>query len=277
MRTTKVILSCSCFLLSTGIFAQSPSKEDFRINEDSLKVLFTTILKSRSDDQKTILSQKIDSLFADILRIPASFNYSFDSLHNVGRLYSPDHDFRIINWNIPFQDGSFKYYGYIQTFNNKTMIYKSFRLSDRKDEITNPEDIILAPDKWYGALYYNIIKVIAGHTNYYTLLALQYSNANISRKVIEILYFDQTGTPVFGAPIFRVDNVVKKRIVFQYAAQVSMNLRYDKKLKMIVFDHLSPTEQKYTGEYEYYGPDLSFDGFEFKNDGWIFHSNLDLK
>ena len=43
-----------------------------------------------------------------------------------------------------------------------------------------------------------------------------------------------------------------------------MMLRYDDKLKMIVFDHLSPSKPSYEGKYQYYGPDFSYDGLIFE-------------
>jgi len=276
LLTLKVIFYSLIFTVET-LFAQTSTIGHFKANEDSIKSLFQTISLTRSDPEKLTLNQKIDSLFARIVRQPASFEYSFDSIRTVGHIYSPDRAFRILNWNIPLEDGTYKYFGYIQTLNSKTNIYRSFRLNDLKEEITVPENKELDANKWYGALYYSILKQNSDRNTYYTLLALQYCNLNLSKKIIEVLTFNETGKPVFGAPIFQMDNQFKYRIIFQYAAQASMNLRYDKKLKMIVFDHLSPFEQRYTGEYEYYGPDLSFDGFEFKNNLWVFHSNIDLR
>jgi hypothetical protein len=56
-----------------------------------------------------------------------------------------------------------------------------------------------------------------------------------------------------------------------------MNLSYNEKMKMIVFDHLSPSESKYAGQYMYYGPDFSYDGLLFKDKKWFYQAHLDLK
>ncbi|NJK97401.1 MAG: hypothetical protein HC905_23045 [Bacteroidales bacterium] len=48
-----------------------------------------------------------------------------------------------------------------------------------------------------------------------------------------------------------------------------MMLNYDEMLKSIVFDHLAPSESRYTGQYEFYGPDFSFDGLIFKENQWV--------
>jgi hypothetical protein len=46
---------------------------------------------------------------------------------------------------------------------------------------------------------------------------------------------------------------------------------------MIVFDHLSPANESYTGNYQYYGPDLSFDALRFENGIWELKENIDVR
>jgi len=36
----------------------------------------------------------------------------------------------------------------------------------------------------------------------------------------------------------------------------------ERKMNMIIFDHLSPSKPSYTGNYQFYGPDFSYDGLE---------------
>jgi hypothetical protein len=76
---------------------------------------------------------------------------------------------------------------------------------------------------------------------------------------------------------FKMEQGVKNRLVFEFAKQVKMMLRYDKKIKMIVFDHLAPSHKKFTGQYMYYGPDLSQDGIQFIDGYWVLKPNLDLR
>ncbi len=273
----KLILCVVCGVFSIYLFAQNTVVSNYKQKEDSIRDLFKNIPKIQNDDAKMLLGQRIDSLFTMVLNQPGSFEYNFDSLSTVSKVYSPDHSFKVISWNIPFENGTFKYYGYLQILNQASEAFKLFHLNDSKDVITKPENTELSADKWLGAMYYFIVKQKSGNINYYTLLGLEYFNANISRKIIEIMYFNDSGYPVFGAPIILQDNALKYRLVFQYSSHVAMSLKFDKKLKMIIFDHLSPVEQIYTGEFEYYGPDLSFDGLEFKNDKWIYRSNIDLR
>ena len=262
------------FLLPFSLKAQTVNvKEPL----DSIQLLFKTIGEAKSDSEKIVYNKKIRFIFRELLNSAVSFEYAFDSLKNVGKLYAPDKSFRIINWNLPLSDGTHRFFCFIQTMDLKQKTVKLFELNDSSENISNPEDRILNKDRWYGGLYYKILKNEIKDKAYYTLLALQYHNYFTSRKIIDVLSFDLGGNPQFGAPIFNADNKIKKRIVFEYSAKSGMNLKYDEKLQMIVFDHLAPRESKYIGLYEYYGPDLSFDGFKFQKDHWFLVSNLDLR
>jgi hypothetical protein len=262
------------FFLSFPLKAQT-----FKIKEptDSIQSLFKTIGETNSDTEKIAYNKQITHIFKELLTSDASFEYSFDSLKNVGKPYAPDKSFRIINWNLPLSDGTHRYFCFIQTMDIKQKTVKLFELNDSSENIAKPEDRILNKDRWFGGLYYKILRNEIKGKAYYTLLALQYHNYFTTRKIIDVLSFDLGGDPQFGAPVFQADNKIKKRIIFEYSAKSGMNLKYDDKLQMIVFDHLAPRESKYIGLYEYYGPDLSFDGFKFQKDHWVLISNLDLR
>lgn len=248
----------------------------FKNSEDSICTYFDRI-KGSDDSSKILYNRHIYKLFKEALAKPESFLYGFDSLKAVGKLTAPDQLFRIITWNIALTDGTYKYYGIIQVRNEKEQTVRLYDLTDKTEEIENPENLVLSAGKWYGALYYKILKNKVDNYTYYTILGLRYHNLFTTAKVIEVLHFNQFDNPVFGAPIFLVDKKIKHRMVFQFSARATMNLTYNENLKMIVFDHLSPSESKYTGQYMYYGPDFSYDGFLFKDKKWQYQTNLDLK
>lgn len=264
-------------VLPYTIKAQVVNNKNYRNSVDSILHLFKSISATQSENEKLEHNTRIVNIFKQLLSEPESFAYSFDTLKNVGKIYAPDKSFRIINWNVALIDGTHRYFCFMQVLNPKQKAYRLFELSDRSEEITKPENVVLFKGDWYGCLYYKILKNEVKDKVYYTLLALQYHNFFITRKIIDVLYFDQFDSPVFGAPIFQVDNQMKKRIVFEYSAKVGMNLKFDEKVQMIVFDHLAPSQSSYTGQYEYYAPDLTFDGLQFMKDHWIYKSNLDIR
>jgi hypothetical protein len=267
-------LALLIFLFSFAfVKAQKNNPEIFRTDEDSCVYYYKQISSDIPDTEKNVRNNIFSNKLRQFLETPGSFGYPLDSLKSIGRLYAPDKSFRIITWNLLLNDVTYKYFGFIQIAKSN----KIFELVDRSNEITDPENSVLSAGKWYGCLYYKMLKEKVYDRTYYTLLAIQYHNFNITRKMIDILFFDEYGNPVFGAPIIQTGNKFKHRLVFEYSALAAVNLKYDDKLKMIIFDHLAPAEEKYVGQTDYYGPDLTFDGLFFKKDKWIYKANLDLR
>ena len=56
-----------------------------------------------------------------------------------------------------------------------------------------------------------------------------------------------------------------------------MSVKWNERMKMIVFDHLSPSQPSLAGNYEYYGPDFSYDGFRFEKDAWVLVEQIDMR
>jgi hypothetical protein len=163
-------------------------------------------------------------------------------------------------------DGSYRFYGTIQ-MNNADGKLEMFPLLDFSSGIKNPADTITNNEKWYGAQYYRIIPVSANtQTPYYILLGWKGNTIKSTKKVIEILRFEN-GKAVFGMPVFDGDKNMadKKRVIFEYTRQASMVLNYDPQMGMIIFDHLAPPDPKLEGRYDLYGPDFSYDGYKLQN------------
>jgi hypothetical protein len=257
--------------------AQKSNEGLFKIAEDSCILYSNQINPNQSDSENLNINNKLSSTLKNFLNTPGSFDYSLDSLKLVGKIYAPDRSFRIISWNIRLNNGEFKYFGFIQVYDSQSKSVNIFELIDRTGEIINPENSVLSAGKWLGAIYYKILKEKVDNRTYYTMMGVQYHNVVITRKVVEILFFNEYGNPVFGAPIIQVNNKKKHRLVFDYSALASVHLNYDEKLKMIVFDHVAAAEPKYNGQFEYYGPDLTFDGLVFKKGLWNYTPNLDLR
>jgi hypothetical protein len=265
------------FLHSAVAFAQNEALLSLGKSEEIVSCLLRKANQAPSNKEKLLYNDSVCCELKKVLITELSFDYPFDSLTKIGKIYSPDRSFRIVNWNMPLTDGTYQYKGLIQVVDTKTKKIKVFELNDQSDEVTKPENSVLSAGKWFGVLYYYILKNVVDNHTYYTMLGLRYHSLFLSRKVIEVLYFDEWGNPVFGAPIFQVNNKIKHRIVFDFSARVGMTLKYNNDLKMIVCDHLGPSEAKYKDQYEYYGPDFSFDGYEFVKGKWMLRTDLNLK
>jgi hypothetical protein len=238
---------------------------------------FLEMLAAQSDEAKLGASEALAVALEDAFVHPESFVYPFSELKNVGFVNSPDKAIRIVNWNVPLNDETHHYEGFVLLAPDKKtgkMRWERLRVSDRN--ITKPESKYLSADQWVGALYYEIVPVRQGKHTLYTLIGWQGYNKMITRKVIDVL--DVSGRNIrFGAPIFKMDKSSPKRLIFEYNREVQMSIRYKEKERMIIYDHLSPIQPGLEGNPAFYGPDLSFDALVWEKDKWVHKSNVDAR
>jgi hypothetical protein len=241
--------------------------------EDSLARLGKMLVNDTEETKRQTANYSFIKTLVNALKVPNSFLYPFDSVKAVSIVNSPDNRFRIITWPLTFDDGSYRFYGTIQiNTGGKLLMYP---LNDASPDIKNPEDTVTDNHRWYGAEYYRIIPVYTPKL-YYVLLGWKGNNIKSTKKVIEVLSFNDD-KPVLGMPIFDGNGKTRKRIVFEYTRQASMLLRYIPTQNMIVFDHLSPPDPKMKNQKDAYGPDLSYDGYKVKNGRWVYVDNLDMR
>lgn len=269
-----------CFTLISllfGFLSYSQVSHTLVTYENSLKMSFNSLNSNNDEASQISINKNIISLMDSALAMPESFIYRFDSLTKIGKILSPDKKFRLFSWNVPMTDGTQKYFCIIQMApekKGKDRLYHLEGLSGRTDKA---EKAVLGSKNWYGALYYSIIPFKRNHKNSYILLGLDFNDYNTNRKIIDVLNFSTDSTITFGAPVFIIKNTSQCRIIFEYSKRASMSLNFDKKRQMLVFDHLSPSNPRYVGKFEYYGPDFSYDAFSLKDDKWIYTPDVIVK
>lgn len=238
--------------------------------------MFSSMVIETSYSRRDSLNSIFYDMLRRILEVQTSFTYPFDSIR-VGKLKSPDGKFRIFTWNIPQPGGYQKYFGLLQVKKadgNMALI----ELVDGRKSITDAKNEKLSAERWMAALYYQLVQFSTPNGNAYVLLGYDFNNLFTSKKIIDVLTFDNQGTPTFGSPVFNVDGKYRlSRIVFEFNARVNMVLRYNDDSKTIVFDHLSPSSYEFAGDFQYYGPDGSFDGFKLEGSEWVYVRDLDLR
>jgi hypothetical protein len=255
------------------LLSPNPAKADNALllqQEDSLCLLAKKLFHCKTDESRSTANDRFHACLESTLKMDGSFNYPFDSLKDIGKLQSPDGTFKIYDWNTQKDDGSMTYFGFIQRLNPRTGKMDLFSLSDHSGEIKNPESQSLDCKKWFGALYYKIIRNKSGKNVYYTLLGWDGHNNQTWRKLIEVLWFDRDGTPRFGETIFNMGKFPKKRVVFEFRAEMIMALKYNEEKEMIIFDNLAPESPEAKGVYENYVMDGSYNGLVFKKGKWQF-------
>ena len=272
-----LLIKSLIFISICGIYAQSSDTVLIQKYEYLLQGLFDSISNNTNDSENEQVNKTIIENLEQVLIIDGSFTYSFDSLENLGKISSSDGKLRIYTWNLPYFNGTHKYFGFIQFVPKRKTDILLYKLLDQSEILESPEGLILSDTSWFGALYYEIIEKEYNDTIYYTLLGFDFNNFLTKKKIIEILYFKDGEIPVFGKPLFKYQNELRSRIIFEYSSKAAMGLKYNKELKMIVFDHLSPLKPSYEGLYMFYGPDFSYDGFKFNNGIWNEVLDIDVR
>jgi hypothetical protein len=267
--------------VSQGLIAQNIKTEDFAVIENQLKNLGSLILNASFESEKVKANEEFIVLLENVLANENSFNYPFDSLVTLARLSPEDKSFRIFNWHLPKEDGGYDYFCYIQpnpALKNKNQKKTTpfYKLTDTKD-IKSVENKTLGINDWRGAHYYHLIQVKNKKEKQYVLLGWDGNNHYSTKKLIDILYFTGTGEPKFGAPVFKMENKTQKRVFFEYGKDVSMSLRYNEPTNQIIFDHLVPPNSNLKGQYQFYGPDFSYDALTLKKGLWLYEPDIDAR
>ncbi|MHA4895467.1 hypothetical protein ACXZ1K_11985 [Pedobacter sp. PWIIR3] len=276
---TLVVLFIVCFAI--GVKAQ----HSFNFNnvpvmskyQDTLIRLSNETATAQSTGERFAKNAVFIKTLVNSLKTQASFSYPFDSLQKITILKSPDNSFRIFSWQIPLEDGTYRYFGTIQMATKDGKL-KLFPLIDNTDNITDVNQIV-SNKTWFGARYYEIIPVVVtGKAPYFVLLGWKGNSSKTTKKVIDVISFEK-GEPVFGKAIF--DGVragtTRNRVVFEYNKLNSMTLTLDKSVNMIVFDHLAPFSEDMVGNFEFYASDLSFDAYKIINGRLKLVENVELK
>ncbi|RZL38495.1 MAG: hypothetical protein EOO96_02815 [Pedobacter sp.] len=255
-----LLVSCAFTKLNAQHTFNLDNRSQLNTLQDSLVILSEETFASKDDTERLEKNTLFVKKLISALKINNSFNFGFDSLKRISILKSPDNTFRIITWFLPNNDGTYRYYGTIQMGTQNGSL-KLLPLTDNPNYVDG--NALTSNKNWIGARYYEMIPVLVnGKQPYYILLGWKGNNQKTTKKVIEVLSFDK-GEPVFGKNIFETQKnaALKNRVLFEYNRQNTMTLRVDKNVNMIVFDHLAPYDPKMVGNFEYYGSDLSFDGY----------------
>lgn len=262
--------------------------------EDSLKVLGKEILYGISDTVKMEASQIFTKMLKEALDSDPQRDYPFDSLQTIAKIIPDDKSFRLFNWNMPFDNGTFRFFGLLQyEYEGKNMVVE---LTDSSSTLSLPEKSIVSAENWFGALYYQVIAKTENNNTLYTLLGWDGNHPLTNRKVIEILTFED-GKPEFGKKIFPdFSDGNNARILFEYSKQASLSLKFEEQTywikkqqgkkvvnksyeeEMIVFDHLTPMDPSLEGQFRFYVPSGDvYDAFRYKDGNWLFMEDIDAK
>lgn len=261
----------------------SKELKKFEAAEDILKESVVQFkIDSISFEDRVKLIHEFIPRFVAILKEKNSFDYPFDDLASIMKVYAPDNSFRIFTWQLKEPLGTHRYYGALQ-MNDKNL--KMFPLFDYSDTMNVHPQEILSHDNWYGSVYYKCLQHEVDGKSYYTLLGFDEADFVSNRKVLDILSFDENEEPVFGAPLLSFTDsfgveTFKNRLFLEYNQKANVKLNFDSEMDKIIYDHLVAPSEAQEDAWFTYIPDGTYEGLEWKNNKWtwiekMFHYSID--
>lgn len=263
---------------SSNCFSQNVNFKLIKEYEDTLKIIANNIMFGENMSDRNNANNGFIKILKEVLSYEKSFKYSFDSLTTISILQPEDQSFKLFNWILKSDNGSFKYFALIQYKNKKRGKYEIIELIDNSENIRNPNDLNLDSKSWYGCLYYKIIYIKKSGRKFYTLLGWDGNDGKSTKKIIDVLIFGGKNKAKFGLPIFKLnDRKTQKRYILESDSKTTFSLNYNEKNKSIYFNNLIPIKKELKGMEEYYIPEGSFNSFEYLNGKWIFKEDIDAK
>jgi hypothetical protein len=271
-------LLCVLLLIGSCIHAgaQQPRKRIVRtqasILEDSLKTIGQVMVYDENPVKRFAADSLFIRVFVRALKLQGSFNYPFDSITTISKLYPADSSFRIFTWQYEKEETFYRQRGAIQMKTADGSL-KLFPLIDVSSFTSNPVDSVRSNLNWIGAIYYKLIEKTYNNKNYYTLLGIDDNEFRSTKKWIDVLTFDAAGNPRFGGPYFayRNDSIKPKqpasRFCLEFKKDARARLNYDAEMDVILFDHLISESNNVTKKFTLI-PDGDYEGFKWQNGRW---------
>lgn len=246
---------------------------DLRINIEAIENKAYALLNAEGDSSKAKLNRELKALLSRELNKEEAFRISFTDIKSISVLSPTDSLFTLFNWNIPWDDGTFSYECGIlkkdaapESFYFLEAVAEDFELQKMAENRT-----------WLPGLFYELIETESSLQKYYTLLTWDGNNLLTNKKRIDVIWFGRDGEPRLGAPIFETRTGKQLRVEYEYGGQNRMTLQYNPRLNRIELDHLSPPNNTLLGVYEYYGPDMSFDGYTWEGNRWKLQEIINIE
>lgn len=241
--------------------------------ETSINGIYERLMNAE-DAQKFIKNDSIISIIDDYLHSDTIMESNLIGVRFLGEIIAQDEKLKIVNWNVMDSKGDNYYYCYfIRNHAKENTVYQ---LKGMHREESIEIDKQYKTNNWYGALYYAIQSFKIKNEEYYMILGYDYAGLGVSRKIIEIISFNDDDEIVFGNAILEKGGSKNMREVLEYSSEGVVSLRFNNK-KSVIFDHLASFADNQEASSEYYGSALTFDAYIFEKNRWNFHENVDIR
>lgn len=261
-------------MISLSVHSQETSYLELVKAESGLQSLFDRLYSDSLSEVEPLLDS-IHILLPEALSLEGSMEFPWKRLDKIGILNSDDGRLRIFTWHVVDDIDHYRYFGFVQVElkKGKSRVYEFRDNGKAQRGLFRLEQSM---DDWYGKLYYQVLTNTHRRKTYYTLLGMDFNNSRSTIKTVEVIHIHRNA-PQFVKSLFFNGRDRVDRLVLEYSKQVAISVRYDPLVDMITFDHLVPFHPVYERNYEFYGPDGSFDGLEFSDGLWVYREDIDAR
>lgn len=270
-RITTLILILLCPLV---LMSQEPEYLEFVKAESRLQTLFDQLYSDSLSDIEALLDT-IHLEMEEALGMHGSMDFPWSRLGKIGIITSEDGKMRIFTWHVADDADHYRYFGYIQVGMKKGKS-RLYMLTDNGKPQRGLMKLDQSVEDWCGKLYYQVLTNQYKRNTYYTVLGMDFNNSRSTIKSVEVMVL-QRNNPHFVRSLFAKNRDFVDRVVLEYSSTVAISVRYDPRTDMITYDHLVPMHPIYENNFEFYGPDGSFDGLEFTGGVWNFRDDIDAR
>jgi hypothetical protein len=254
--------------------AQEPQYLDLVKSESMLQDLFMQLYSDSLSDPEPVLATILD-VMPTALSVEGAMDFPWAGLNRIGVVSSDDGRIRFFTWHVMEDRDTYRYYGFVQVAMKKGK-FKLYALHDNGKKQRGLTRLDQSVDNWYGKLYYKIHTTNHKRKTNYTLLGMDFNNSRSTIKTVETIGIQRNQVRFLKDRYFDGRNK-HDRLVLEYSAQVAISVRYDRELDMITFDHLVPFHPIYENNFEFYGPEGSFDGLEYVDGIWNYRTDIDAR
>ena len=270
----RFVFICLFFSHAAMVSAQGPENLALLKSEILLEDLFVQLYSDSLSDREQVLTTILD-VMPNVLASEGAMDFPWNGLSRIGVVTSDDQMIRTFTWHVMDDPDHHRHFGFIQVGQKKGK-FKLYTLVDNGLNQRGVSKLDQSLEDWYGKLYYSIITSSHKRKTFYTLLGMDFNDTRSTIKTIETLSI-QRNQPRFAKEMFFNGRDNQDRLVLEYSSQVAISVRFDPGMDMITFDHLVPFHPIYENNYEFYGPDGSFEGLQFEDGTWIQRTDIDAR
>ncbi len=262
------------FILFCFFVVLVSAQDSFAKYEIELSRYNDYFVNASKKENRLYAHDKFKNLFFKALNKEKSFEYPFDSLEGVSKIFPSDSSFRIFTWQLMESYQKIKYYGVIQLNTGEVI-----NLKEGINNINDLEYSSFSPDYWFGQIYYNLKEYDVDKRTHYLLFGYKQLDASNKVKTAIPLKFSDSEV-VFGDEIFedtlRADSY-KTMIVHKTAFESASKLNYDESLNIIIYDHLINAllpDSRGNKSKLVKIPDGTYHGYKLDGNKWKFINNV---